>query len=198
MKTKMDVFKACVFSTVLYGSGAWTTYTRQERRPNTFHMRCLRRIQGITWQDRILNKDVLAKARMPSLFALLPQRRFSWLGHVRRITDGRIPKDTLYVSLPPAHRRPILWFKDVRKRDMKTGSINPANSETQAADRIRTCIRTSERQRRELWEEKECRKQMAETNLEPGVKTFKCSNRNRVCGSKIGLYSHIRRCSNPD
>ena len=52
--------------------------------------------------DRIPNNDVLAKAGMPSLFALLFQRRLCWLGHVRRVKDERIPKDTLYGSLPPA------------------------------------------------------------------------------------------------
>ena len=91
------------------------------------------------------------------------------------------------------------------QRDMKTHSINPANWETQVADRsswrtaIRTCIRTIERRRREQWEgEKEHKKQTTETTAEPGAKTFKCSNCNRVCDSRIGLYSHSRRCSNPD
>jgi len=51
-------FKACVLSTQLYGSEAWTLYTRQERRLKTFHMRCLRKIPGNAWQNRIPNKDV--------------------------------------------------------------------------------------------------------------------------------------------
>ena len=171
-------------------------------------MRCLRIFQRITWQDFIPNKDFLAKAGMPNLFALLSQRRLCWYGHVRRMKDGRIPKDTLYGELATGTRptgMPILRFKDVCKRDMKTGSINPANWETQVADRsswrtaIRTRISTNERRRREPYEEKnEHKKQMAEATSEPGAKTFKCSNCNRVCGSRIGLYSHNRRCSNPD
>ena len=150
------------------------------------------------------NKDVLANAGVPSLFALLSQRRLRWLGHVRR----RIPKDTLYGDLATGTRptgRPVLRFKDVCKRDMKTGSINPANWETQVADRsswrtaIGRCIHTSERRRRDQWEEKrEHKKQLAETTAEPGANTFKCSNCNRVCGSRIGLYRHNRRCSDPD
>ena len=120
-KTKLDVNKACVLSALLYGSETWTLYTRHERRLNTFHMRCLRKIQSITWQDRIPNKDVLAKAGMPSLFALLSQRRMK---------DGRIFKGTLYRELSTSTRptgRLILRFRDVCKCDMKTGSINPAN-----------------------------------------------------------------------
>jgi len=42
------------------------------------------------------------------------------------------------------------------------------------------------------------KEQMGETTAEPGAKTFKCSNCITVCGSRIALYSHSRRCSNPD
>ena len=45
--TKMAVYNACMISTLLYGSEAWTTYFKQERKLNSFHMRCLRRIAGI-------------------------------------------------------------------------------------------------------------------------------------------------------
>ena len=47
-KTKMAVYNACVISTLLYGSETWTTYARQERRLNTFHLRSIRRILGIS------------------------------------------------------------------------------------------------------------------------------------------------------
>ncbi|XP_062614292.1 uncharacterized protein LOC134276017 [Saccostrea cucullata] len=97
--TRIVVYKACVLSTLLYGSEAWTLYSRQERRLNTFHMRCLRRILGISWKDHVTNKDVLRQSGLPSLFALLSQRRLRWLGHVSRMDNGRIPKDVLYGEL---------------------------------------------------------------------------------------------------
>jgi len=49
LHTKARTYQACVLSTLLYGSESWTTYTRQERRLNTFHMRCLRRLLGLKW-----------------------------------------------------------------------------------------------------------------------------------------------------
>ncbi|KAL8572219.1 hypothetical protein ACOMHN_049395 [Nucella lapillus] len=76
IKTKTQVYQVCVLSTLLYGSESWTLYTHQERRLNTFHLRCLRRILGISWQDRVPNKDVLARAGTRSMFALLTKRRF--------------------------------------------------------------------------------------------------------------------------
>ena len=51
--TKMQVYRACVLSTLLYSSEAWTTYSTQENRLNSFHLRCLRRILGIHLQDSI-------------------------------------------------------------------------------------------------------------------------------------------------
>ena len=33
------------------------------------------------------------------MYTLLQQRRFRWSGHVRRMDDGRIPKDILYGEL---------------------------------------------------------------------------------------------------
>jgi hypothetical protein len=80
--TKMRVYQACVLSMLLYGSESWTLYSHQERRLNAFHMRNRRRLLGITWQDRVTNTSVLAQAGMPSLFAILSQRRLRWLGHV--------------------------------------------------------------------------------------------------------------------
>ena len=49
VKTKMVVYNACVVSTLMYGSETWTTYARQEKRLNSFHLRSIRRILGISW-----------------------------------------------------------------------------------------------------------------------------------------------------
>ena len=48
IKSKTQVYQACVLSTLLYSCESWTLYTRQEGRLNTFHLRCLRRILGIS------------------------------------------------------------------------------------------------------------------------------------------------------
>ena len=96
---KVNVYKACVISTLLYGSESWTMHAHQEKRLNVFHMHCLRRNLGITWQDKVSNKVELEKVGIPSLYTLLKQRRMRWLGHVTRMEDGRIPKDLLYGEL---------------------------------------------------------------------------------------------------
>ena len=100
---KIIVYKACVISTLLYGSESWTTYSTQERK---LQVRCLRRILGITWQDReVRNNDILSRAGISSIFTPLRQRRLRRLGHVHRMDDGRIPKDLLYGELATGAKR---------------------------------------------------------------------------------------------
>ena len=134
----MAVYNACVISTLLYGSETWTTYAGQERRLNTFHLRSIRRILGICWQDKVTNADVLSRIGLPTMYTLLRQRRLRWLGHVCRMEDGRIPKDILNGELALGRRttgRPHLRYKDVCVRDMK--AIDTMSWAGLAADRTK-------------------------------------------------------------
>ena len=93
---------------------------------------------SIFYQDRVSNTDVLERTNTPSVLALLSQRRLRWLGHVRRMEDGRLPKDVFYGELASGSRpvgRPMLRYKDVCRRDMKSAEINPDLWEAAAADR---------------------------------------------------------------
>ena len=71
LHTKAAIYRACVLSTLLYGSESWTLYSRQERRLNTFHMRCLRRTLHIKWSDKVTKNEVLARTGLSSLNTLL-------------------------------------------------------------------------------------------------------------------------------
>ena len=97
--TNLKVYQACVLGNLLYGSESWTTYARQEKRLESFHLRCLRRIMGIRWQDRVTNTAVLEKAGSLGMHLMLCQNRLRWLGHMHRKEDARIPKDILYGQL---------------------------------------------------------------------------------------------------
>ena len=99
LNTKMKVYQACILSTLLYGSETWPTYSVQERCLNSVHQRHLRTIMNVTWKDHVSNHDILAKGKIPSLHALISQKRLLWLGHVTRMEDGQIPKDMLYSEL---------------------------------------------------------------------------------------------------
>ena len=79
-KTKTAVYNACVISTLLYGSESWATYPRQEKRLDVFHLRSLRKILDISWQDHVTNADVLSRAGLLNMYSLLRQRRLRCAG----------------------------------------------------------------------------------------------------------------------
>ena len=60
-----------------------------------FYMRNLRKIICISWKDKVTNKEVLKRSKIQTMAPLLKQRPLRWLGHTRRMEDGRIPKDLL-------------------------------------------------------------------------------------------------------
>ena len=197
--TKLQVYQACVLSTLLYGSESWTTYARQENRLVSFHLRCLRRILGITWQDKVPNTAVLGPAGSHSIH-LLCQRRLRWLGHVYRMGNGRIQKGVLYGELATGHHpagRPALRFKDVCKRDLKLADIDPGSWEQIADDcstwrtAVRKGVRTGEDKQNGLLEDKgQGRKERQESLDSNQLSTFRCTTCDRDCHSRIGLDSH--------
>ena len=67
IKTKILIYQACVLTSLLYGSETWTTYSKQEKKLNTFHLRCLRKILNIKWQDQVTNTEILKEAQILSV-----------------------------------------------------------------------------------------------------------------------------------
>ena len=67
LSAKIAVYQAVVLSTLLYGCESWVLYRRSVCRLDEFHMRCLRRIDGIKWQDTVPNTEVLASAESVAL-----------------------------------------------------------------------------------------------------------------------------------
>ena len=164
-------------------------------------MRCLRRLLGITWQDRVRNEDILERAGTRSMNCILKQKRLRWLGHICRMKDGRIPKDLLFGELATGTRplgRPNLRFKDICKRDLKDCGIEPADLQTASSNRSnwRTICRVGSRQAEERKtslqrKKKEDRKSRPAPDTSPA---FACTCCGRACHSRIGLYSHSKRC----
>ena len=167
-------------------------------------MRCLKRILSITWQDRIPYSDILDRARIRSMYSLLSQRRLRWLGHVRRMEDGRLPKNILYGQLTSGARpvgRPSLRFKDACNRDMKACDISPKDWEAVAEDRTtwrqathRGIERADEKRHQHAAGKRMRRKQNAA--LPPMSSCFVCSGCGKDCHSRIGLQSHSGSCQN--
>ena len=138
--TKANVYRSCVCSTLLYGCETWTLSSVQENNINTFHLRCLRRIFRISWQQKITNEKVLKRTDLTTMYYTLRQHRLRCLGHVLRMGAEQIQKSLLYSELvvgKPNRGRPKLRFKDVCKRDLKSLNITTDEWELLANDRAK-------------------------------------------------------------
>ena len=138
LETKCKVYKAIVLPALLYSAETYTLYREHIKKLEAVQQRHLRRIMRIKWSDRISNVDVLQRANMISIEALLATTQLRWTGHVLRMKEDRIPKQLLYGELERGKRRvggQKLRYKDVIKRHLKSGDISVENWEALAADR---------------------------------------------------------------
>ncbi|CAG9138444.1 unnamed protein product [Plutella xylostella] len=198
-RTKVLVYNSCVLSTLLYGSETWTTYRKQERRINAFHMRCLRIIIGVSWRDKVTNECVLNTTRTTSITAILKQRRLQWLGHVQRQDTERLPRSVMLGQLANATRpvgRPLLRFKDSCKRDMDDFEIDKDNWESLALDRPvwSQLLHQGKSKHDGKWLEKLKTKRLnqhLEASPNPNYACVRCG---KQCKARIGLFSHMRKC----
>ena len=99
LSTKIKVYNAVVISSLLYASSTWTLYRRQVQQLESFHMKCLRRTCGITWQLRIPNTEVLEKCQTTGIETYIYRNQLRWAGHLVRMDEGRIPKALFYSQL---------------------------------------------------------------------------------------------------
>nr|KAG5705334.1 hypothetical protein BaRGS_011106 [Batillaria attramentaria] len=125
LSTKLKVYNAVVLPSLLYGCESWTSYRRHIKQLEKFHMRALRSILGIRWQDRITNLEVLDRAQSCSIESMLLKAQLRWVGHVIRMEEHRMPRRLLYGELAVGRRhqgRPKKRYKDCVKANLHWGS----------------------------------------------------------------------------
>ncbi|XP_049869331.1 uncharacterized protein LOC126369082 [Pectinophora gossypiella] len=117
------------------GRETWCCYKADIRRLDTFHLRCLRSILRIKWQDRVPNTEVLRRAGLSGIEALIMKHQLRWCGHVLRMDDSRLPKAVFYSELSSGKRKQggqYLRYKDVLKRNLVACDIPPDSWEERA------------------------------------------------------------------
>ncbi|KAJ3586058.1 hypothetical protein NHX12_012459 [Muraenolepis orangiensis] len=188
-KTKILVYKAVVLPTLLYGSEAWTTYSRHLKALEAYHQRSLRKILRISWEDRRTNTSVLEVADIPTITATVAQNQLRWTGHVIRMPDSRLPKQVLYSQLVKGKRAPggqEKSYKDKIKTNLKKCHIDLKAWEDMATDRA--TWRNLVREGAALYNDDLChaaqdkrrpRKERATKQVQPKppTTTFPCSHR---------------------
>lgn len=78
LSTKIKVYKAVVLPSLLYGCESWTLYRKHLKQLERFHMRSLRSLIGIKWQDKVTNLEVRDNAGLVSVEALILKTEPCW------------------------------------------------------------------------------------------------------------------------
>ena len=136
--TKIKVYQAVVFTTLVYGCETWTTYQWYIKKLNHFHTTCLRKIFGITWQKHIPDTEVLTWASLPSINTILIRSQLRWADNVVLVKDHPTPKKLVNGKLSQGKRfqgSQEKRFKDTLKVSMKSFGIAPNCLEYLAQDR---------------------------------------------------------------
>ena len=138
LSTKLKVYNAVVLPSLLYGCETWTLYLRHVKKLEHFHMRALRSILSICWQDRVTNLEVLDRANSNSIESMLLKVQLRWVGHVIRMEEFWVPRRLMYGELQLGKRnqgRPKLRYKDTVKANLQWCNIKPRELEDRAMDR---------------------------------------------------------------
>ncbi|KAJ0176190.1 hypothetical protein K1T71_008364 [Dendrolimus kikuchii] len=205
LETKIYVYKALIVPVLLYSAETWCLYKPDVRKLDTYHLRCLRSILNIKWQDRVPNTEVLRRSGMHGMEALLMQRQLRWCGHVLRMEDHRLPKAVFFSELAEGKRKqggPHLRYKDVLKRHLTACDIKLTKWEELAMERtswrsrIFKKVKAFEKKR---LEDQDTKRQTRKERPKPSYSyTYNAAGQLycAICGrefkNKFGLASHIR------
>ena len=123
-KTKIKLYNSNVRSVLLYAAETWKTNKEIESRLRGFEGRCLRRILGVRWQDRVSNREVADRTGIGDINTEIRQRRWKYLGHVLRMKEDSTVRTSVKWT-PPGKRRPGrprgTWRRTVQSEMRETG-----------------------------------------------------------------------------
>jgi len=96
--TKIKIVKTLVWTTLLYGCERWTLSKEDIRKLEALEMWLWRRMEKISWKDKITNEEVLGRIGIGrQLMNILRNRKKSWIGHVlmgkgllKEVIEGRM------------------------------------------------------------------------------------------------------------
>ena len=89
---KVRIYRALILPIAIYGAESWTLCQADKRQLNTFEMRCLRVILGVSLMDKIRNEEIRQRLHLPTTICdEVSKRRLKWFGHVVRMPPHRLP-----------------------------------------------------------------------------------------------------------
>ena len=116
LRSRIDLYCACIRSAMLYGSETWALTEGLERRLESNELRMLRYMTGVTWHDKISNEKVRSRCKINKLGNEIRRRRLRWFGHVKRKEGGNLIEEVMNKKLnvsSPRGRPTKKWHQNI-------------------------------------------------------------------------------------
>lgn len=84
-KLRKRLAKCYIWSVALYGAETWTLRKEDERRIEALEMWIWRKMEGVSWDEKVRNEEVLKRiGEDRQILNKIKSRKMNWLGHVMR------------------------------------------------------------------------------------------------------------------
>ena len=93
--------KCYIWGMALYGAETWTLRAADRKYLESFEMWCWRRMEKISWTDRVRNEEVLLRVNgQRNILHEIRKQKDNWIGHIlgrncllQRVIEGKIRRD---------------------------------------------------------------------------------------------------------
>lgn len=95
---KLQIYKTVIQSILTYGAEVWQISTREQNKILATEMDVLRRSAGKSRKERVKNrqiKEIMKVEEEPDIIDVIEKKRLQWYGHVKRMTEERLPRQIM-------------------------------------------------------------------------------------------------------
>jgi hypothetical protein len=83
LELRKKLVKCYIWSITLYGAEIWSLRKLDQKYLENFEMWCWRRMEKISWTDRVNNEAVLQRAKEErNILHTIRRRKANWIGHI--------------------------------------------------------------------------------------------------------------------
>ena len=136
-KSIVEVYRAVVLTTLLFGSECWTLYRKHIKQLEHPHA-----LSSQNCRDQMagpcIKYSCAGDCGISGIEAFLLQSHFRWVGHIVRMPDFRIPKQAFFGQLASGCRLqggPVRRYKDGLKINLRACDLAPSVLRTAPLDR---------------------------------------------------------------
>jgi len=84
-KLRKKLVKCYIWSITLYGAETWTIRAVDQKQLGSFEMWCWRRMENISWTDRVRYEEVLLRVNeQRNILHEIRKRQANWIGQILR------------------------------------------------------------------------------------------------------------------